>query len=75
MISNTSGITPVGISILVYPEQVEELSDGGIIVASVSQLERDQMKQTDGIVVAVGPHAYYDEKARCQVGDRIIMAA
>lgn len=76
MTINTSGITPVGVSILVYPEQVEETSESGIVLSSLSQLERDQMKQTDGIVIAIGPNAYYDEKGpRCKVGDKIIMAA
>ena len=79
---NKSGITPVGLSILVEPEQVEETTASGIIVATPSELEREQLRQTDGVVLAVGPIAFYDERdgrnnviPRCKVGDRIVMKA
>lgn len=79
---NESGIKPVGVSILVLPDQVEEATASGIVVATDSQLEREQLKQTDGLVVEVGPRAFYDETdprgdviPRCRVGDRVIMAA
>lgn|SRR3990167_4857903 len=73
--TNNSGITPVGVSILVLPDQVEEVTEAGVIVATAIQIDREQMAQTDGEVVAIGEYAYYDEKkARCKVGDRVIMA-
>ena len=77
---NKSGITPVGVSILVLPDQVEEVTEAGVIVATAIQIDREQMAQTDGEVIAIGSHAYYDEKKegviipRCKVGDRVIMA-
>lgn len=71
-----AGIIPVGLSVLVLPEQVDEKSEGGIIVATIPELEREQMRQTDGVVIAIGPEAWNDEKApRCKVGDRIVMIA
>lgn len=75
MITNNSGITPVGISILVLPDNVEEKTASGIIVGTIEQLEREQLKQTDGVVVAVADNAYFDEAPRCKVGDRVVMAA
>jgi len=76
MTENTSGITPVGLSILVEPEQVEEKTESGIITATTDQLDKLQMAQTDGIVLSIGPMAFYDEKTpRCKVGDKIIMKA
>lgn len=79
---NKSGITPAGLSILVEPEQIEEKTEAGIIVGTPEQLEREQLRQTDGIVLAIGPVAWYDEKdtqgnviPRCAVGDRIVMTA
>lgn len=72
---NKSGLLPVGISILVLPDQVEETSESGIVVHTMERLEREQLKQTDGEVIAIGGHAFYDEPARCKVGDRVIMAA
>ena len=79
---NKSGIVPVGVSILVLPKQLDGKTASGIITATDAQLEREQMRQTDGIVVAVGPIAFYDEKdghgnvvPRCKVGDRVVMKA
>jgi len=74
-IENKSGITPVGLSVLVLPDQVEEKSTGGIIVATTTELDRFQMAQTDAQVIAIGPLAWHDEPSpRCKVGDRVIIA-
>ena len=76
MNDNPSGITPVGLSVLILPDSVEEKTDSGIIVGTVTELEREQLRQTDGIVMALGPMAYEDEDVpRCKVGDRVIMKA
>ena len=72
---NNSGIQPVGVSILILPDAIEQATKSGIVLATATQLEREQLRQTDGIVIEIGPHAYYDEKPRCEVGQRIIMAA
>lgn len=79
---NESGIIPVGVSILVLPDQVEETTESGIVIATPSELERYQLKQTEGVVVAIGPLAFYDEKdgrgdiiPRCRVGQRVVLTA
>lgn len=79
--SNSSGITPVGLSILVLPKQVEEKVNG-IYVGTPTEIERLQLSETDGVVVAIGPRAFYDEVdsegkvvPRCKIGDRVIMKA
>lgn len=75
-IENKSGLIPVGYSVLVLPEQVETETALGITVMTETQAEREQLKQTDGVVIAIGPHAFHDEPiARCKVGDKVIMAA
>jgi co-chaperonin GroES (HSP10) len=75
-LSNTSGIRPVGYSLVVEPDQVEEQTAAGIYVGTPEQIEREQMRQTDGIVLGIGPMAFSDEKeARCKEGDRIVMRA
>lgn len=74
-IENKSGLWPVGVSVLVLPEQVEETSEGGIILATETELDRHQMAQTDALVIAVGSLAWHDEpRPRCRVGDRVIIA-
>lgn len=75
MTTNKSGLTPVGISILVLPDPVEQITESGIVVSTDSTHAKEEMKQTDGEVIAIGEHAYYDEKPRCKVGDRVIMAS
>ena len=75
MTANTSGITPVGISILVLPDQVEQTTESGIVISTHEQHKREELAQTDGTVIAIAEHAYYDEVPRCKVGDRVIMAS
>ena len=75
MNKNNSGIIPVGISILVLPDSVEQTTESGIVVSTHSQHAREELGQTDGEVVAIAAHAYYDEAPRCKVGDRVIMAS
>src|SRR5574337_304886 len=77
MAKNKSGISPVGTVILVLPDPIEEKTDSGIIVSTGSELDRQQMAQTDGVVVAISPDAFTDlgeGKNRCKVGDRVIFA-
>jgi co-chaperonin GroES (HSP10) len=76
MTNNNSGIYPVGISVLVLPDNVEQVTASGIVVSTDSEHSREEMRQTDGVVVAIGPNAFYDERTpRCKVGDRVIMAS
>lgn len=71
-----SGLKAVGLSLIVLPDDIAEKSESGIILGTPEQLEREQLKQTDGIVVDIGPIAWFDESSpRCKIGDRVIMAA
>lgn len=75
MIENKSGIKPVGVSILVKPDAVEQTTESGIVLSTHSEHAREEMRQTDALVIEIAEHAYYDESPRCKIGDRIIMAA
>ena len=73
--TNESGINPVGWRILILPQEVREMSDGGIILTSESTKEREQMANTTGVVVAMGDQCYADEPTPwCKVGDKVIFA-
>jgi co-chaperonin GroES (HSP10) len=75
MVENKSGITPVGETVVVLPDEVEEKSAGGIIIGSPSDVERMQLAQVDGVLVAVSPQAWADEKyPRAVLGDKVIFA-
>lgn len=70
---NESGIYPVGHRVLILPEQVEEKTEGGIILHTASQKSREEMAQINGIVVGIGSTAYNDQHSPwCKVGDKVI---
>jgi len=72
---NNSGIKPVGVSILVLPEQVAKETESGIVLYTDGEHERHELAQTDAIVIEISDMAWGDEnKARCEVGDRVVMA-
>jgi len=74
---------PTGNKILVRVEEVQNVTDSGIIIVTEGeQGERAQMNQFIGTIVAVGPMAWADQwvydcdgnRTRCpwaQVGDRV----
>lgn len=69
---NKSGITPVGHRVLVLPNQIEEKTEGGIILGTVTQMDREALAQMYGFVVAMGDTCYADQPtAWCKVGDRV----
>lgn len=72
---NTSGIIPVGDTILVLPDQIESKSASGIITSTEKETDRLELGQTDGEVIAVSPDAWSDhDKKWAKVGDRVIFA-
>jgi len=73
--SNESGINPVGWRVLIKPQEVKEMSEGGIILTTEVSKNREQMGNTTGIVISMGDDCYADEPAPwCKVGDKVIFA-
>ena len=71
MTENTSGLKPVEYKILIEPEEVEQKSTGGIILAPTTT-EKEKMAQVRGTLVAVGGNAFEDWLPPLpKVGDRI----
>jgi co-chaperonin GroES (HSP10) len=75
--SNYTGITPLLNRVLIKPMFVTNVSAGGIIIATDDMSEREQLGNTTGEVIEVGPDAFkeegYDEPP-VKPGDKIIMA-
>lgn len=72
---NDSGIHPQGNRILIKPLEIEEKTASGIILQTASQKEREDMGNTTGEVVEVGPECFSDRlTAWCTQGDRIVFA-
>lgn len=57
--TNTSGITPVDVRVLVKPDPVEEKTAGGIIYADATK-EKQKYAGTKATLIAAGPNAFLD---------------
>jgi len=71
---NQSGIRPVEFKVLIEPENIEETSKGGIVLA-LSTTDRDKQAQVKGRLVAVGGNAFEDWHGEVpKVGDTVYFA-
>lgn len=70
--TNTSGITPVDMRVLVKPDPVEEKTAGGIILADTTK-EREKYAGTRATLIAAGPNAFKDwgEGSAIPAGSRV----
>jgi chaperonin GroES len=67
---NNSGITPVGHRILIKPLAIEEVSEGGIVLAVGVTADRERLAQIKGMVIEMGSTCYSDQPDPwCKVGD------
>lgn len=71
--SNMSGIHPKGPRVLIRPEEIEEISAGGILIP-IQAVEKQEMAQMYGEVVEIGTHCWVGDSPWCAVGDRVIFA-
>ena len=55
---NKSGMEPIGRKVLVLPDEVEQVSEGGVIVVTDDQKDRYNQASSTGTVVAIGPDAF-----------------
>lgn len=83
---NESGIHPVGKKVLIEPDELEEVSEGGIVIPKTA-LKQHEYAQSIGRVMEIGPDCWYYEfeknasgdviktigysKAQFEVGDRV----
>lgn len=72
MSENLSGIHPKGWAVLVKPLEIEEETQGGIVIAKVTQ-DKEQLAQSQGVVVEVGGFAWSDEpEPRAKIGEMVV---
>lgn len=68
-------IHPVEYKVLVKPHPVEEISSGGIVIATGTQKDREQMAQVKADILAVGGNAFEDWQGKIPaVGDSCYIA-
>lgn len=74
MTENASGMHPVEYKILIKPEETEQTSAGGIVLA-LKTTEREAMAQVRGKLIAVGGNAFSDWEGRVpSIGDSVWFA-
>ena len=56
---NKSGIVPVGDRVLVLPDEIVEVTEGGIIIPP-AEADKHQMARFSGTLVAIGPDAWIE---------------
>lgn len=68
---NNSGLIPVEFKILIEPEEIEQKSAGGIILADKTT-DREKQAQVRGKLIAIGGNAFEDWNGRTpMVGDNV----
>lgn len=70
-------IEPAGHRVIVKPDALEEVTEGGIIIAHGADKKRKEQAQQTGVIVSVGPTAWkaFDEgEPWAAVGDRVYFA-
>ena len=50
-----TGISPSGNRVVIQPDEVEQVSEGGIVLPN---MEKHQMAQSTGVLVAMGPDSF-----------------
>jgi chaperonin GroES len=73
-VSNDSGITPLEYFVLIKPDEVEQKTKGGIFLPDQT-LERNNLAQMTGILMAFGPLAFkyedFENPLIPQIGQRV----
>lgn len=67
-------LRPCGPHVLVMPDPVEEVSEGGIITGTKEQLSREGVARVKGTIMAIGKGAwidYGDGNPWAEVGDHV----
>ena len=68
---NPSGLQPCEFKILIDPEEVDQVSAGGIVLATTTT-DKEKMAQVRGKLIAVGGNAFEDwEEPIPRVGDHV----
>lgn len=67
------GISARHYKILVLPDQVSDTTQGGIALPGLT-VDKEEMGQTEGILISIGGMAFNDWPDPPQVGDRVVFS-
>lgn len=68
---NKSGYNPLDLRVLVKVDEVDEYSEGGILLTE-STKENDEMKQVTGTLIAMGENAFEELTDKPEVGTKLV---
>jgi len=71
IMTNNSGIIPLGYRVIIESDERKDKTDGGIYLPEVIS-EREEMAQVKGTLVAKGPEAWGGEGP--SIGSRVLFA-
>jgi co-chaperonin GroES (HSP10) len=67
-------IEPEGVKVLVLPEKVEEVTEGGIILPEQTK-DAERFRKNRGVVLAIGPAAAIEfDDGKLKTGDKVLYA-
>jgi len=69
---NSSGFDPLDLRVLIKLDEVEEFSEGGILLANKTKKD-EQMAQVTGTIIAKGENAFSELYDKPDVGDRVVI--
>jgi len=69
---NNSGFDPLDLRVLIKLDEIEEFSEGGILLANKTQKD-EQMAQVTGTIIAKGENAFSELSLKPDVGDRVVI--
>jgi chaperonin GroES len=73
-VENSSGVTPIEYKVVVLPDPIEEVTQGGIIKPGIVR-DREKHRTVKATLIAVGGNAFEDCKPPIpQPGDRVYVA-
>lgn len=70
---NTSGIVPLDLVALIYPDPVEEVSSGGIIIPKTAA-DKQKYHVQKATLVAVGKSCFHEWVEKPEPGQRVLFA-
>lgn len=73
MAMNQSGIYPLEDRVLVRPDRAETRSGGGIVFTDEA-IDKEQMAQVNGVVIAAGPQAFSGWDVAPRIGAKVYFA-
>lgn len=68
-------LIPTAYHLIIRTEEIDEVSEGGIVMMTKSEAKREKLGAAQGYIIAIGPHAWQelsDGSPWAELGDLVI---